>query len=63
MLTGSDWAVGQPMPAGYDFYNVPPEFRGRYADRPDAWYRYSDGYVYRVNPTDRLIQEAVQLLS
>ncbi|URW74832.1 hypothetical protein M9980_09650 [Sphingomonas donggukensis] len=62
LLTGNDWTVGQAMPAGYDFYNVPPEYRGRYADSGDDLYRYSDGYVYRVDPTSRLVEQAIQLL-
>lgn len=63
LLTGNDWNVGQAMPAGYDFYNVPPQFRDRYADTNDAWYRYSDGYVYQVDPQSRLIEQAIQLLT
>lgn len=63
LLTGDDWGIGQTMPSGYDFYNVPPEYRDRYADRDDAMYRYSDGYVYEVDPTTRLIQQAIELIA
>jgi hypothetical protein len=62
LLTGDDWTIGQPMPRGYDVYNVPWDYRDQYADTPDAWYRYSDGYVYQVDPTTRLIQAAIQLI-
>ena len=62
LLTGSDFAVGQPMPAGYDVYNVPYGYRDRYYDGPDARYRYADGYVYRVDPETRLITAAIELL-
>ncbi len=63
LLTGNNFAVGQPMPAGYDVYNVPYQYRDRYYDRADAQYRYSDGYVYQVDPKTRLIQSVIQLLT
>jgi hypothetical protein len=50
------------MPDGYGVYNVPYDYRSRYYDTPDAWYRYDDGYIYRIDPTTRLIQAAIQLL-
>lgn len=62
LLTGDDFSVGQPMPAGYDVYNVPYAYRDRYYDRPDAMYRYSDGYVYQVDPETRLIAAAIELV-
>lgn len=62
LLTGNDFAVGQPMPAGYDVYNVPYGYRDRYYDGPEANYRYADGYVYRVDPETRLITSAIELL-
>ena len=62
LLTGDPFAVGQPLPLGYDVYNVPYSYRDRYVDGPDAYYRYSDGYVYQVDPTTQLIQAAIQLL-
>lgn len=63
LLTGQDFNVGQRMPAGYDIYNVPYAYRGQYVDTSDAWYRYNDGYVYRVDPTTQLVQAAIQLLT
>ena len=63
LLTGQPISVGQAMPAGYDVYNVPYAYRTQYADTPDAMYRYSDGYVYRVDPTTQLVQAAIQLLT
>jgi len=62
LLTGDDFVVGQPIPHGYDVYNVPYSFRERYRDTPDAWYRYSDGYVYRIDPETRLVAAAIDLL-
>jgi len=62
LMAGDPWAVGQPMPYGYDVYNVPYSYRTQYYDTSDHWYRYSDGYVYDVDPTTRLVQAVVQLL-
>lgn len=61
-LLAGDLAVGQPLPAGYDVYNVPYDYRDRYADGPDAWYRYNDGYIYQVDPATRLVQAIVETL-
>lgn len=63
LLTGDDITVGQPMPSGYDVYNVPYAYRDRYNDTPDARYRYADGYVYRVDPETQLVAAAIQLLT
>ncbi|MEW4447642.1 hypothetical protein [Qipengyuania sp. JC766] len=63
LLTGDDINVGQPLPAGYDVYNVPYRYRDRYRDGPDAYYRYSDGYVYEVDPETRLVAAAIELLT
>ena len=63
LLTGDDFAVGQRLPQGYDVYNVPYSYRDKYADGPDANYRYSDGYVYEVDPKTKLIQTVIELLT
>ena len=63
LLTGQPISVGQPMPAGYDVYNVPYAYRSQYADSANSQYRYSDGYVYQVDPTTQLVQAAIQLLA
>jgi hypothetical protein len=63
LLTGDQFAVGQPMPRGYDVYNVPYDYRDQYLDSPDANYRYADGYVYQVDPKTQLIAAAIQLLA
>lgn len=62
LLTGNDFEVGRQMPSGYEVYNVPSQYRDQYYDRPDANYRYSDGYVYQVDPATRLISAAIQLI-
>lgn len=63
LLTGNSIEVGKPMPAGYDVYNVPFAYRDQYVDGPKAQYRYSDGYIYQLDPTTRLVQAAIELLS
>lgn len=62
LLTGDEFAIGQPMPEGYDIYNVPYPYRDRYYDTPEAEYRYADGYIYRSDPASGLIQAAIELL-
>ena len=59
LLTGG-LAVGQPLPPAYSTYNVPMQYRTSYYDTPDAWYRYSDGYIYQVDPTTQLITAIVR---
>lgn len=63
LLTGDSFGVGQPLPAGYDIYNVPYGYRDRYADGPDGYYRYSDGYIYQADPETRLITAVIGLLT
>lgn len=63
LLTGQTPTVGQPMPAGYDVYNVPYAYRSQYADTAASQYRYNDGYVYQVDPKTRLVQAVIQLLT
>ncbi len=62
LLTGDDFTIGQPVPSGYDVYNVPYEYRDRYYDTPDARYRYSDGFVYEIDPKTALVVAAIDLL-
>ncbi|ABC62423.1 hypothetical protein ELI_01655 [Erythrobacter litoralis HTCC2594] len=61
LLTGDEFVVGQPAPRGYDIYNVPYRYRDQYVDGPDGYYRYSDGYVYRMDPETRLVAAAIEL--
>lgn len=62
LLTGDDIAIGQPMPRGYDVYNVPVAYRDRYADSPQARYRYANGYVYEIDPTNSLVASVIELV-
>ena len=63
LLTGDNFALGQPMPLGYDVYNVPYGYRDRYVDGPDSYYRYADGYVYEADPQTNLITSIIELLA
>lgn len=58
LLTGG-LSVGQPLPPAYSVYNVPLSYRDRYYDTPNSWYRYSDGYIYQVDPATQLITAMV----
>jgi hypothetical protein len=55
-------SVGQPLPMGYDVYNVPYAYRSTYYDTPTAWYRYNNGSIYQVDPTTRLVTAIVASL-
>ena len=55
LLGGQGFGIGQALPASYDAYNVPLDYRDRYADSDDSWYRYGDGYIYQVDPGNRRI--------
>ena len=61
LLTGQNFAVGQRMPVGYDVYNVPTNYRDRYYDTDDSWYRYDDGYVYEIDPRTRYVTNGYPL--
>jgi hypothetical protein len=63
LLTGQQFTVGQRIPTGYDVYNLPYAYRNQYVDSAQSQYRYNDGYVYQVDPTTRLVQAAIQLLT
>jgi hypothetical protein len=54
-LMSPGFTVGQPLPAGYEVYNVPYDFRATYYDSPAAWYRYNNGYIYQVDPSTMLV--------
>ena len=62
LLTGG-FSVGQPLPMGYDAYNVPLGYRDQYYDSADSWYRYNNGNIYQVDPTTRLITAVIQAIT
>lgn len=61
-LLAGDLGVGSRLPMGYDVYNVPLSYRTTYYDTPNDLYRYNDGYIYRVDPTTRLITAVIDAL-
>lgn len=62
LLTGAPLTVGQPLPPTYGVYNVPMAYRSTYYDTPNAWYRYNDGYIYRVDPSTMLVTAVIDAL-
>jgi hypothetical protein len=61
-LISPGFTVGQTLPSGYEMYNVPMAYRSTYYDTPNAWYRYSNGYIYQVDPTTMLVTSVVKSL-
>jgi hypothetical protein len=61
-LMSPGFSIGQPLPAGYDVYNVPYDYRSTYYDTPTAWYRYNNGNIYQVDPTTQLVTAIVASL-
>jgi hypothetical protein len=59
LLSPNSLGVGQPLPIGYSAYNVPYDYRATYYDTPNDWYRYSNGYIYRVDPATQLVTALV----
>ena len=62
-LLGGGFAVGQPMPAGYDVYNLPIQYRDTWQDSDEAYYRYGDNGIYQVDPQSGTIESIVALLA
>lgn len=62
LLTGTPMGIGQPLPPAYGVYNVPFAYRDQYYDTPNDWYRYNDGYIYRVDPTTQLITAVIDAI-
>lgn len=58
-LLSPGFTVGQPLPMGYNVYNVPYAYRTNYYDTPNDWYRYNNGSIYRVDPTTLLVTAIV----
>jgi hypothetical protein len=58
-LMSPGFSVGQPLPMGYNVYNVPYAYRSTYYDTPNAWYRYNNGYIYQVDPATQIVSAIV----
>ena len=61
-LLSPGFTVGQPLPMGYNVYNVPYDYRATYYDTPTAMYRYNNGYIYQVDPATMLVTAVVASL-
>jgi len=61
-LFGGGFGIGQPLPAGYDAYNVPMQYRDDYYDNDESLYRYGDNAIYRVDNQSGMIEGIVALL-
>jgi hypothetical protein len=61
-LMAPGFTIGQPLPVGYDVYNVPYAYRATYYDTPNAWYRYNNGYIYQVDPVTQVVTAIVASL-
>ncbi|HEX9963433.1 MAG TPA: hypothetical protein VGB04_00435 [Allosphingosinicella sp.] len=62
-LLGGGFGIGQPLPAGYDAYNVPYQYRDDYYDTDESLYRYGDNAIYEVDPQSGMIEGIVALLA
>ena len=62
-LFGGGFGIGQPLPAGYDAYNVPYQYRDDYYDTDESLYRYGDNAIYEVDPQSGMIEGIVALLA
>jgi hypothetical protein len=61
-LFGGGFGIGQPLPTGYDAYNLPIQYRDDYYDTDESLYRYGDNAIYEVDPQSGLIEGIVALL-
>ncbi|HEX8644170.1 MAG TPA: hypothetical protein VF702_09685 [Allosphingosinicella sp.] len=62
-IFSSGLMIGEPLPLGYDVYNVPFAYRDDFVDGDEHFYRYDDNAIYRVDTETRLIEGVVALLS
>jgi hypothetical protein len=60
---GYGYGVGQMLPAGYGYYNVPSQYRSVYYNTPDYNYWYAPGAIYQVDPNTQLITSVASLLA
>ena len=56
------WVLGRSIPAAYRNSLLPVGLRGLYRDDDDYYYRYGDGYMYRVDRDTNLIASLLPLL-
>ncbi|HXC74388.1 MAG TPA: hypothetical protein VN640_06880, partial [Sphingomicrobium sp.] len=62
-LYAGGYGVGQLLPSGYGYYNVPSQYRSLYYDTSDSNYWYAPGAIYQYDPSSSLITSVAALLS
>ncbi len=62
-LYAGGYGVGQLLPSGYGYYNVPYQYRSLYYDTSDYNYWYAPGAIYQYDPSSSLITSVAALLS
>ena len=62
-LTSTGLFLGEPLPIGYDVYNVPFAYRNFFADSDDHLYRYDGNAIYRIDADTMLVDAVVALLT
>jgi hypothetical protein len=54
--------LGRAIPLAYRNGILPLGLKGLYADTPDYYYRYGDGYMYRVDRQNNLVESLLPLM-
>jgi hypothetical protein len=62
-LYATQMLVGEPMPLGYEVYNVPIQYRDQYEDNGENLYRYDDNAIYQVDGETGIVEQIVALLT
>ena len=62
-LYAGGYGVGQMLPSGYGYYNLPYQYRDLYYDTSDYGYWYTPGAIYQYDPGSSLITSVAALLS
>ncbi|HEY9553073.1 MAG TPA: hypothetical protein VIR62_05660, partial [Allosphingosinicella sp.] len=61
-LLAGDLNIGQPLPTGYDAYNLPFQYRDQYVDNDDYIYRYNDGNIYQADARSGMIENVISAM-
>lgn len=62
-LYAGGYGVGQLLPTGSGYYNVPYQYRDMYYDTSDYGYWYAPGAIYQYDPSSSMITSVAALLS
>ena len=62
-LYAGGYGVGQLLPTGYGYYNVPYQYRDMYYDTSNSGYWYAPGAIYQYDPSSSMITSVAALLS